>query len=405
MHVALSELHQMIDAHPEMDINDMAREVAGLVNDDMGGLHLPRTMYKSKMRNATVQHLMRLFLLAPDWTESNINTMAKGLIGNTKTQRALYHTFWARTITRGVTASVLMNSLMAVLSGLTGDEEDDMNLIEQYKRAWDEGSGVAGDGWKRVLDVDITPIYKALQSFRGAEDKGTRKYLSILGHFQDPIKFIKDPVKSAHHKGSILYSSIYEAMSGGDWQNHRFTTMGEFMGIDDKGHYEKTGLPKGGKSKGDLTSRQTAKGSLGVSQIPSYAAHRLRSILPIFVQENMKFVAGEADGWDTFMRSIGAHAKGGYTTDFEHVSDKLDKIGDEAKSPENFKNREEYHKFKRTHAKELRMDRYRVATAKQISMLTKALHRTTEEAKRTRIETKIQVAQSTFMKKYREVMK
>ena len=48
--------------------------MANLINDDFGGLHLQRMG-----RNPTWQHILRLFLLAPDWTESNVRTMVKAI--------------------------------------------------------------------------------------------------------------------------------------------------------------------------------------------------------------------------------------------------------------------------------------------------------------------------------------
>ena len=51
-------------------------------------------------------------------------------------------------------------------------------FIRNYQDAWK-------DGQMRWMDLNITPIYKALG---GKTLK--RKYFSLLGHFKDPVKFV-----------------------------------------------------------------------------------------------------------------------------------------------------------------------------------------------------------------------
>ena len=65
------------------------------MNEDLGGLHLKRIYSKPVMtwegkklyRGATIQHVLRLTALAPDWTESNVRTYAKALAGGDKERR------------------------------------------------------------------------------------------------------------------------------------------------------------------------------------------------------------------------------------------------------------------------------------------------------------------------------
>jgi len=59
---AILEYRQLTDKHREMSESQRAKRAADLVNDDFGGLHLQRMG-----RNPTLQHIARLFLLAPDW--------------------------------------------------------------------------------------------------------------------------------------------------------------------------------------------------------------------------------------------------------------------------------------------------------------------------------------------------
>ena len=72
---AVLEMNHLRHKHPNVDINTIAKMAATSTNKDFGGLHLER-MGRSK----TTQHFLRLFLLAPDWTESNVLTMV-GVFG------------------------------------------------------------------------------------------------------------------------------------------------------------------------------------------------------------------------------------------------------------------------------------------------------------------------------------
>ena len=161
------EYRNMVKKYPDRDPNDIARDVANLINDDFGGLHLQRLG-----RNPTVQHIFRLFALAPDWTESNVRTMVKSFKAGGEEETRLYRRFWAGIFTKAAILTVLGNALM---SGLDEDSEEGRGFIgrmtRNYRRAWKEGR-------MRWADVDITALYKMLG---GKTDN--RKYFSVLGHF------------------------------------------------------------------------------------------------------------------------------------------------------------------------------------------------------------------------------
>jgi len=277
-----------------LDHNEQAKMVANLINDDFGGLHLGRLE-----RDPTIQHIFRLFALAPDWTESNVRTMVKAVRSGGKAETRLYRKFWASVLTKGVTATILANILLGV-----GDDKD---LVEKFKDAWEEGNF-------RWLGVDITPIYKLL----GGETEA-RKYFSIFGHFKDPMKFITHPIKSAHHKGSVLYRLFHESMAGTDWRGHRFTTISELLGVDDKGVYltksktHKFGEPKGGKMAGKTTVYDSGKkGPIEIAQIPSYIIAQVKGAQPIQLQNLMGWMQGEIEGFDAIGRSVGANTTSTY---------------------------------------------------------------------------------------------
>lgn len=298
--------------HPDMNPDEAAKHVANLINDDFGGLHLGRLG-----RNPTIQHIYRLFALASDWTESNVRTMVKAFKKGNEGQ--LYRNFWASVLTKGVGLTVLANLTTA---GFDEDDEEARGhwerFVRNYKRAWKEGK-------LRYLDVDITPLYKAL----GGKTV-RRKYFPILGHFKDPIKFILHPFRSAHHKGSVIYKMFYEALSGTDWAHRRFTTISEILGIDKgKGYYKTTrkgyykkGDPKWGKLKGQtVTWRTGKKGPLSYERIPSYLISQFKGIQPVQIQNLIAWIMGEMEAFDAIGKSAGLRI----ATTYEEEKVKKDK--------------------------------------------------------------------------------
>lgn len=290
---ALIEYRNALKEHPEMEPKDRAKMVANLINDDFGGLHLGRLE-----RNPTTQHIFRLLALAPDWTESNVRTMIKAFKSGGKEETELYRRFWASVLTKGIVATVLANILMGL-----GDDED---AVEKFKETWEEGNF-------KWLAVDITPIYRAL----GGKTEA-RKYFSLFGHFKDPMKFIFHPVRSAHHKGSVIYKTFHEAMAGTDWKGHRFTTIPELLGIDDKGFYltntadHKIGDPKGGKLRGKSVTFGGKKGPIAPDQFASYLISQIKGVQPIQIQNLMAYLQGEIEGFDAMGRSLGLGTQSTY---------------------------------------------------------------------------------------------
>jgi len=214
-------------------------------------------------------------------------------------ETAMYRRFWTSAITKGLSAVFVANILMSTL--------DDDDFEERYKKSWKAGHF-------RWLDIDITPVYKMF----GGESEA-RKYFSFFGHFRDPLKFIRHPIRSLHHKGSVIYGTFHEAMAGTDWKGHRFTTLSELVGVDDKGVYltttktHKKGDPKGGRLAGKLTI-YGGKGPLSPEQIPSYIASQLIGVQPIQVQNLIAMLTGEVAAFDGIARSLGMHTGTTYPT-------------------------------------------------------------------------------------------
>jgi len=272
------EFRNQVKKYPTENPDVIAKRVARLINDDFGGLHLKRMG-----RNPTLQHIFRLAALAPDWTESNIRTIVKTLKNKTGDARELYlyQKFWGGVVVKGLGATALMNYAMA-----GGDVKE---MKDKYDRAWKEGNF----NWAKV---DITPIYKML----GGEGKDPR-YFSVLGHFLDPAKFITHPVKSAHHKGSVVYGAGHEALVGADWAGRKFTTFEELL---DTGETVKWG-----------------PGSpISYEQFPAYALSQIIGMQPIQVQNFIGWANGEIDEFDAISRSLGIRTTRGYS---EPQSNKL----------------------------------------------------------------------------------
>ena len=252
----------------EMTADDVARAAATLMNNDFGGLHLGRMG-----RNNTVQHLMRLMLLAPDWTESNVRSMVSAF--KKGEEGYMHRMFWGRIAVKAMGATILFNLLMSAF--------DDEDFAERYRKAWKEGK-------LRWLDVDITPIFQALG---GKSD--SRKYFSLIGHFRDPVKFIARPGASLKHKGSVVSRIMFDFASGQDWAGRQFTTVGEL-----------TGLQEDGKMSGRLVKWSRGKSQfLEPSQLPSWFVYEGRQIMPIPIQNMAAFLSGEMEAFDAITKSMG----------------------------------------------------------------------------------------------------
>lgn len=236
-------------------------------------------------------------------TESNVRTMVKAIKGGSKEEVGLYRRFWAGIFTKAMGLTVMANLLMA---GFDEDDKDSQGawqrFLRNYRMMWKQGK-------LRYLDVDITPLYRAL----GGKTK-ERKYFSIIGHFKDPIKFILHPIRSAHHKGSVIYKFFHEALAGVDWAGRRFTTGAELAGFDyGKGLYKTTragkyrkGDPKYGKLRGKTVAWTPGeKGPVSYKQLPSFMLNQIKGWQPIQIQALLGWLAGEMAGFDALTKGMG----------------------------------------------------------------------------------------------------
>ncbi len=267
--------------NPDANINEVAARVAKLMNDDFGGLHLERIG-----RNPTLQHVFRLFTLAPDWTESNIRTVV-GMFRKKNTytaQRQLYRRFWARIVLKTTMATAMMNVLMA-----GGDPE------EAYKR-WRKG---VNKDWKNVASVDITPLWGLF-----GQKVQDRRYFSVAGHFLDPIKYsdvlLGEP-KILQYKASIIARLVTDWLFNENWRGKRFKNLGEIpTGVTEFTDYLDPDTY--------VTYRPETKRGKFLTQHLSFPAFFIHSVIgssPIAFQNLMAAISGEQDVMSSIFNTLG----------------------------------------------------------------------------------------------------
>ena len=357
MKSAAIEYRNQSKKFPNEDPNVLAKRVANLINDDFGGLHLKRLG-----RNPTLQHIFRLLALAPDWTESNIRTMVIALTPTKvtwdptakkfrwtdeekkdwrKDEAEMYRNFWGGIFAKGVTATLLANLAMAAFDD---DDVSGKGTLEKFARnyntAWRAGK-------YRWLDVDVTPIYKAIVRASGGTPDDERRFFSILGHFKDPLKLSirNDSVKKGQrsstfnlgnmramkHKSSVVGGMATDYITGTDYAERRFTTFKELIGRDfDKGEYKTTrkgmykkGDPKWGKLTGKtVTWRPGKRGIVEFEEMPSYLINQIKGSQPVQVQNLIGMWAGELDRFIGIGNMFGLGISKTYGNEPEEISKK-----------------------------------------------------------------------------------
>jgi len=309
---------------------EIGRAVAKAYNKDFGGLHAKR-----QATSKTRSKWLHLLMLAPDWTISNLKSFLVAF--RRGEEGAILRLMWGRVIGKGLTITILLNLLMAAM----GDDDDDEDLgimrraLKNYQTAWDEGNF-------KWLDVDVTPLYQAYTKLKGEDPDGTRKYISIFGHFLDPLKWVASAKyktnhpapwhsfqQAAKHKASVPARVVLDFITASNWRGERYTTLSEFMGTDDKGLYKTTrkghytkGQPKGGKLKGKLTKWEYGGGggTVSMEQMPSFVAEHALGNVPIAGQAALAYITGQIDEWDAMLK--GGGIKGSSTKPRKEVEKK-----------------------------------------------------------------------------------
>jgi hypothetical protein len=255
-------------------------------------------------RNPDLQKVAQLFLLAPDWTESNWRT-ATGMIPglNNKINKIIgdnpelpgmgkvYRKFWKGVAFRG--ALTLMLGQAAIM-GLFADDDEREEYWDFFKSNLMSWEKFAKGRW---ASIDYTPLARAL----GVGDPDKRQVFNILGHFKDMLK-ITDPISLAKHKVSPMLSAGFDMLSGTDWKGTRFSTLNEL-------------IESGVSFTADSKYAPNVSGMALTSTIPSMLGYRIRQSIPIFLSNVVEAAQGESS-WLTSM----GRASGFDTRDVSHQS-------------------------------------------------------------------------------------
>ena len=287
-----------------MSKEEIAERVASKTNDDFGGLNLRRgSQLIGGTRSAGTQLLMRLFFLAPDWTESNFNTAYKmirttatdeinGKVTSEATRRMeqeMYGGLYLKAAVRSQIPTLLWNALMAGLD----DEETIQSL---YGKAWNDGSPL------NILKADVTPIARMVEALFGQSDKhhaDSRVYFSLLGHFLDPVKWllswnrdITGPIKG---KLGPIGRATANFANGDNWRGQSFTELGIWSDRD------KTLL------NGHMREWKFADSGTSLSELPSWFLDTILGNMPIAGQSVLETAFGQETGFDLIGTALGFH--------------------------------------------------------------------------------------------------
>jgi len=277
----------------ENEVKVHAEKVARLINADFGGLHLKRMG-----RNPDAQLAAQLFMLAPDWTESNwrtvtgmvpgVNKTINKMIGDNPTipgMTRMYQRFWLGIALKS--AATVALGQWAVLA-LFGDDDDK----EEYKKQMTEGfSSLEGFGKGRWATVDITPVLRSV----GLEPpEGKRSHANVIGHFKDILK-IATPVDLVKGKVSPAVRLVESMTSATDWKGDRFRSIEEMIDASD---WSLTADKY--KDSRDAQGRMA-----GVQQRIVAGIYNIRQAFPIPISEVAQAIQGESSWFSSVSRGLG----------------------------------------------------------------------------------------------------
>lgn len=279
----------LMNKFPELGPDKAAFEAAQHTNDVFGGKNeqLSGTLFGDRLSSsARGRFFARLFILAYDWTTTNVRLAARAFQGGAGGYAA--RRYWAFALGKVLSAVLVINLLMAL--------GDDLSAWDAFKSAF-----VNEPRKLRWLDMNVTPIYRLACKIGGMEPDEARKYLRLGGHFYDVFKAVINPVDFIHHKVSVIGQMIEEMVQGENWQGHAFTSVGELLGYS---------MPVTGSIAGQLTKEEHAKGmGVGYAQLPSFVGNQIRSAIPIPSNNLLSAAMGEMDWFTGVIKTAGLAAE------------------------------------------------------------------------------------------------
>ena len=299
--------------------SQIAAIVASKTNDDFGGLNLRRgKQIIGGARQPGTQLALRLFFLAPDWTESNFNTVWKlakstaiapdtddeGQKKLREIERKAYGNMYVQAMVRTQIPTLIFNAIMAGI-------DDEETLASIYSTSWnssfDEKSflGVVPTNFN-VMSADITWLAKTFDEMVGIKGNpkhgNSRLYFNGMGHFMDPAKWatgmlnldLLGPVKA---KAGPIVRFVSNAASGENWRGMTYTPIPEMLVKD------------GDRWRVQLTKWEFGSGAVGAANFPSFFLDEVTNSLPIFMQSGFRTIAGEDSAFDFLADAFGFHVK------------------------------------------------------------------------------------------------
>jgi len=282
----------------DAELKTTAQQVAALINADFGGLHHGRLNRSQKL-----QRSLQLFLLAPDWTESNWRTVIEAIPGAKKVpdiirktftdapapaknlmpegMSSVYRKFWWGITKRGVlSVALLQGAIMALLA----DDDEREDYWDHFKQQFTSLSQFSKGKW---TEVDFTPIARRL----GVGDPDKRQTFSLIGHFKDVIKILS-PSALIKHKLSAAVRVGETILLKTDWKGDEFSSFAEFL------------------ETGSMTKEQfNSQPSTFWEQAPVIAMYNVRSSFPIFMSEGLRSLAGETTYLTGVSKALGMDVK------------------------------------------------------------------------------------------------
>jgi hypothetical protein len=243
--------------------DDVFRSVAGIANNNFGGIHLKRLGVSPGQFD-----MLRLLFLGPDWTASNFLTVAKllsskkaggaganSILSESTLERQMYNAYWMRALGRSAAIIFVINLLMSAI--------DDESAIERLTKAYKKG------GLKATM-IDISPVIHMLGG-----NKEVDHYLNFAGVFTEPLRWAKEPVKSVYYKSSTVLKPVMEAFMGTDYKGQRPSPIQD--------------IP----SKGLYSWENKNFGPISATEVPAHLLRQMVALLPIGAGQFYDLFTGE----------------------------------------------------------------------------------------------------------------
>jgi len=279
-------------ANGTMTYEAIAQAASRLSNNLQAGQNFQRMRI-----NPTGAHMARLSIFAPDWTHSTLKTFSDAFRSGATGQA--HRALWARMASRYVMIWAGLNLASAWV-------DDPESPVKNFKKRSLQNWGL---GLREFMGWDITPILHA-----AGRNNPSRLYVNLIATAGEPFEAMNDPLDYLNRKVAVVPRMTHNLLTGENFFGRTYTTAAELLGVDDRGVYKRTHLPdhvagmkKGGKLAGQTASyaSDASPGPVSYEQMPSFLLSQGEASLPIQVQSAIDVMAGQMDGYEAMLRSVG----------------------------------------------------------------------------------------------------